>query len=382
MFVEKRPNGNFRFGEWYIDSLTGKRRRAYVTYTKNTRVTRKQAEEELREKIAKLQNRTATQRPITLQDAFDEFLTDYKNRYAHYTVLGFQNARQSLCKCFSKDTLLANLTRPDIVRYAEYLLYQENLANNTVRAYIRRLSSIYRWASKREYIPENYNPTLEISVTWKNDRSKDDIEDKFLSDEDLAAIFSYCQEKRPDMYDYLKILYLTGLRKGEASALQVKNYVQKEGVWGLEVTGTLIRLSAKEAADQHLSSTTIKTQPKTQSSNRFVSLPKKAREIIERNIKGKSLDDWIFWHKNRHAPISEDVCHYFFDTFNRSSTLSHPIHAHMFRHTHVSKLAEMGVPLYAIQDRLGHSSSKTTEAIYLHVTKKAKKDLLDKLEDL
>ena len=59
MFVEKRPNGNYRFGEWYIDSLTGKRRRAYVTYTKNTRVTRKQAEEELREKIAKLQNRGA-----------------------------------------------------------------------------------------------------------------------------------------------------------------------------------------------------------------------------------------------------------------------------------------------------------------------------------
>lgn len=54
MFIEKRPNGNYRFGEWYIDSLTGKRRRAYVTYTKNTRVTRKQAEEELREKIARL----------------------------------------------------------------------------------------------------------------------------------------------------------------------------------------------------------------------------------------------------------------------------------------------------------------------------------------
>lgn len=382
MFVEKRPNGNYRFGEWYIDSLTGKRRRAYVTYTKNTRVTRKQAEEELREKIAKLQNRTVNQRPITIQEAFDEFLEAYQNRYAYYTVLSYTAARQSLYRYFSKDALLANLSRTDIVKYAEYLLYQAGRTNGTVQTYLRRLSNIYRWAAKLGYLPEDYNPVLQAPVTWKNDRSKDDIEDKFLSDEDLAAIFAYCQEKRPDMYDYLKILYLTGLRQGEASALQVENYVQKDGVWGLEVTGTLVRLSTKEAADQHLSSTNVKTQPKTQSSNRFVSLPKEGREIIERNIKGKSSNDWIFWQKRRHAPISEDVCYYFFDAFNRAGIVSHPIHAHMFRHTHVSKLAEIGVPLYAIQDRLGHSSSKTTEAIYLHVTKKAKKDLLSKLEDL
>ncbi|WP_430521889.1 tyrosine-type recombinase/integrase [Limosilactobacillus vaginalis] len=45
--------------------------------------------------------------------------------------------------------------------------------------------------------------------------------------------------------------------------------------------------------------------------------------------------------------------------------------SHTFRHTHVSKLAEMGVPLYIIQKRLGHSDSEITSRVYLHVTKKA-----------
>lgn len=54
----------------------------------------------------------------------------------------------------------------------------------------------------------------------------------------------------------------------------------------------------------------------------------------------------------------------------------------MFRHTHVSKLAEMGIPLYVIQERVGHSNSKITEQVYLHVTKKVQDNLIEKLNQL
>ena len=88
MFVEKRPNGTYRFGEWYVDPLTGKRHRASVTYTKNTRTTRKQAEEELKEKIAGIL-KTASEKPITVADAFSAFLKAYKNRYARGTYKNY-----------------------------------------------------------------------------------------------------------------------------------------------------------------------------------------------------------------------------------------------------------------------------------------------------
>lgn len=51
---------------------------------------------------------------------------------------------------------------------------------------------------------------------------------------------------------------------------------------------------------------------------------------------------------------------------------------HVFRHTHTSLMAEAGVSLEQIQNRLGHSNDETTRAIYLHITKTRKKDAVDK----
>lgn len=236
----------------------------------------------------------SSQRPITLQEAFDEFLDEYQNRYAYHTIVGYYYLKNNFSRYFSSDALLENITRPDIVKWAEYLLYQENKANSTVRTYLGHLSSIYRWASKRGYIPEDFNPVVKSDITWKNDRSKASLEEKFLSDEELEAIFDYSKKNYPFMYDFLNILYLTGLRVGEAGGMEVKNYIQKDGVWGLGVTGTLVKLTNQFAKSRGLSSKHLKVDPKTQSSNRFVPLPKVGREIVEKNIAGKDPTNFYF----------------------------------------------------------------------------------------
>ncbi|MCJ1968694.1 tyrosine-type recombinase/integrase [Lactococcus piscium] len=61
------------------------------------------------------------------------------------------------------------------------------------------------------------------------------------------------------------------------------------------------------------------------------------------------------------------------------SYLPHQI-IHIVRHTHISKLAEIGVPLHIIQRRVGHASEKITREIYLHITNKMKSDTKDLLE--
>jgi len=52
---------------------------------------------------------------------------------------------------------------------------------------------------------------------------------------------------------------------------------------------------------------------------------------------------------------------------------------HIFRHTHISQLAELGVNHKAIMQRVGHANPDMTIRIYTHVTKKTEQDLLDKL---
>lgn len=46
-----------------------------------------------------------------------------------------------------------------------------------------------------------------------------------------------------------------------------------------------------------------------------------------------------------------------------------------FRHTHTSLLAEAGVELEEIMDRLGHKDDEVTRNVYLHVTSVRKREL-------
>ena len=58
------------------------------------------------------------------------------------------------------------------------------------------------------------------------------------------------------------------------------------------------------------------------------------------------------------------------------------ITSHFFRHTHVSKLAELGVEWEVVRRRVGHKDSKTTKEIYFHVTEKMQDSLEAKINSL
>lgn len=55
---------------------------------------------------------------------------------------------------------------------------------------------------------------------------------------------------------------------------------------------------------------------------------------------------------------------------------------HSLRHTHTSLLAQAGVNLVLIMERLGHEDERTTRKIYLHVTKDMKKEASIKFQKL
>jgi integrase len=55
---------------------------------------------------------------------------------------------------------------------------------------------------------------------------------------------------------------------------------------------------------------------------------------------------------------------------------------HSLRHTHTSLLAEAGVSLPQIMERLGHKDEDTTKNVYLHVTEEMKKEASQKFKEL
>lgn len=55
---------------------------------------------------------------------------------------------------------------------------------------------------------------------------------------------------------------------------------------------------------------------------------------------------------------------------------------HNLRHTHCSKLAELGIPAVVVKDRLGHSKIETTMKYYTHLTEGMRKNLVNSLNSL
>lgn len=119
-----------------------------------------------------------------------------------------------------------------------------------------------------------------------------------------------------------------------------------------------------------------------------------------------ATDGWIFTSKSIHkpdyngTPLHYSVLNNFLnssengklnrngnprragiDIDNKLSFKKH-ITTHIFRHTHISFLAEQGVPLEAIQDRVGHSRGSRVTEIYLHITKKTKDQIIPILDTL
>ena len=206
-------------------------------------------------------------------------------------------------------------------------------------------------------------------ITFERTKENDDnIEEKFLEDDEYEKVIAaFNNNKR------FKLLfqwqYYTGMRIGEVLALRKSDvHITSDRAY-VSVTGTYSPVSKKR-----------KERTKTKSSKRDVDLPPKAVEIYHQACKLSKVD-FLFVNSNQKTPDPGNLTHKL-QTRQAKLEMTKHLTTHIFRHTHVSKLAELGVPLNVIKDRVGHESSDITERIYLHVTRNMKRDMVSKLDKL
>ncbi|HFM5649026.1 TPA: tyrosine-type recombinase/integrase, partial [Enterococcus faecium] len=126
-----------------------------------------------------------------------------------------------------------------------------------------------------------------------------------------------------------------------------------------------------------------KTTTKNTGSYRTIELSSNAKEIIDQLIEENKLiknnkDKYIFISKNGN-PISIQAYNQSLRAVSKELNLDKKVSSHMLRHSHISLLTELGIPLKAIMDRVGHEDSKTTLKIYTHTTKNMQNQLVEKL---
>lgn len=355
---KKMKSGKYQWYQRYRDPLTGKIKRVTCLLPRGSQQARKEAELILAQKLADISD-DRTETDITIGELSKLFLDHEQERGIKPTT--FNSRRTGLVamlRYFGEDAIAKNITKPMVTKYLQSSL--QTKSNGTVNVYRAEMSLMYEFAINYGYLTDN--PAKELKIQW---RPKDhtDVSTKLLSDDELSKLFSVID--RPDYLHFFQFMYLTGMRFGEIAALQFKNVHLPY----IDVTGTIWRGGVKS------------NSPKTFASYRTIFLPKQAVDIIKLFDRDTDPNDFVFINQRTHRPFTIEAAELLLGRKSKEAGLNRKVTTHMFRHTHISKLAEQGVPLHVIQKRVGHTKATTTREIYLHVTKKMQADMESKIND-
>lgn len=352
MWVEKTQKGNFKFVEGYKDPNTGKTKRVSVTYEKNTSATRKQALKELSNRITKAVNKGSH---TTYNEAVEVYLKSIEIKPT--TLKLKRNTLKFMAKYFDDgDMYIDKITSAYIRDF--YLTGKDYIS----RGNMNLLKAFFNWCYKNDYI----STRLFDKVTLKEQRHNPNYKKSFFEKEELIEILSKFKDCK--VYNYklsgyvIEFITLTGLRVGEVLALKHD-----------DISGNTLSVTKNY-------SNGIEVSPKTEKSIRSIAINSRAIQIINEVKFLKRIyrinSDLIFPNQEG-THLSSATIVWVLKKLN-----IYPARLHIFRHTHASILAEKGIPLEAIQRRLGHENDKITKEIYIHITERMLKEEQKMFEEL
>ncbi|VTS33483.1 prophage LambdaSa1, site-specific recombinase phage integrase family protein [Streptococcus porcinus] len=338
MWIEELSNGKYKYIERYTDPLTKKYKKVSVTLDKNSSQAQKKASLILQEKIEdKLAIREYDE--MTYGELKKEFIKQWKPTVKDSTIRSYTVADKHLTTVISDDTLINKITKRDVRLIIEKLLKQNTF--HVTHKCRKRLHAIFAYAIKMDYMASN--PTENVLVPKPKENY---IPEKVLfltSDEVYNLCGRMIDNNEQTLADVVLFMFLTGVRYGELACLTYDkiDFENKE-------------ITINATYDFHTRKTTT---TKTQKSTRKISVSDNILDIIKRQ---KKTSNYIFPNSNG-VPILNAY-------INKRLKIYGDYHTHLFRHSHISFLAEKGIPLNAIMDRVGHSDPKTTLSIYGHTT--------------
>ena len=366
MWVEQTKTG-FKYIERYTDPMTGKYRRVSVVLEKNSPQARKQAQATLNEKISKALNENASAKDLTLAQLIDLYRAEQKKTVKASTYTRNYHACETLKKILGGDVLLENLN----AGYIRKALLATGKDAGTLNEHMVRLKALLRWGHRNDYIKSiDYLNKLE---RFSDTPHRVKIEDKLLEGEELRELIGGMKVTK---WKYLtEFIALSGLRFGEAAAVDVK---------------TDIDLSAREihVTKNYDSVNDVVTTTKTTTSTRDVYMQDELYDLC-RKLKAEALAlvigganplGLLFPGEN-----GKHIQFYAYNKYLRENSLSvlhRAITPHTLRHTHASLLMEKGVDVDTISARLGHTDSRITRQIYLHVTKRMKEEQNKRMKNI
>lgn len=375
MWIEDLPNGKYKYFERYVDPYTEKSKKVSVTLNSKSNQAKKQATLELQEKINdKIEQKK--QSKITLGQLLDLWWKHHKVSIRQSSQVNYEKLLRYIRE---------NINTEALIRNTDTKFYQDFINGLTQSyEYKKKFRSVLKMALDHAVDLEmiNMNPVVRTKVPKPalTKETYENVEDKYLEEDEMIRLLNVYYSTFQSVHHgrLAEFMYLTGLRVGEAISLTVDDYDPNSKT--IKVIGTLDYSDGYKNAKKEM--------PKTLASYREIDLSNRAIEIIdelilENKLKFKGRTSYLFVGKTG-KPIQINAFNNSLKTMNDKlgkNAIKKKMSSHIFRHSHISLLAELNIPVKAIMERVGHADMETTMKIYTHVTKKTKAGIVEKLNE-
>ena len=350
-----------------LDSLTGKR----ITTTRRGFKTQKEAS--LAEARLKLEYEEKTfdakNSKYTFQQIYELFLVEHKNtvKSGTYATTVRYAKLHILPKIANKkiDSFTVLDCQKLVNQWAEYFnsaKYPKGIAQQ-----------VFDYAIKMNIITDN--PMRKVKLPKRKETINE--VNKFYNTDELKHFFDCVKDYGNMKYlAFFRLLAFTGMRKGEALALNWSD---------IDFNKKQVHITKGVVLDENeipiISTTKTKKSVRTVSVDaETIAILKKwkieqAKELMSIGINSLNKHQLLFtYDANKLYRPSYSNC--WLEQIIKKYNLK-KITMHGFRHSHCSLLFEMNTPIQVVQDRLGHTNIKTTMDIYTHVTEKQRDDIAE-----
>lgn len=288
--------------------------------------------------------------------AFEEvYFNDKGTRLKERSIMTKRTLIETKIIPYFGEKSMNEITAVDIIKWQNLLMKQE-YSPTYLRMIQNQLTALFNHAER--FYDLRDNPCKKVDKMGRSNAKELNFWTK-----DEYEVFLETFAEGDEMYRLIfQMLFWLGCRIGEALALTSSDIDLEKAT--ISVTKTYYRRNKTDYI----------TSPKTESSNRKITIPKflqgEIKEYLDRQYE-LAPDERIF-------PITDRAVQKKMKQKTEEAKLE-PIRVHDLRHSHIALLIEKGLQPLVIAQRVGHDSVNTTMNIYGHLYPNKQKEVADLL---
>ena len=292
---------------------------------------------------------------MKLSSFVDVYFEDKAPRLKERSIMTKRTLIETKILPYFGDKQMNEITAVDIIKWQNALLNQE-YKPTYLRMIQNQLTALFNHAERFYDLKDN--PCKKVDKMGRANAKELNFWTK-----DEFEVFIQCFTEEEELYRIIFLmLFWLGCRVGELLALTSEDIDFENG------TVSIPKAYFRRNKTDYI------TAPKTESSNRKITIP----QFLQKEIKQFLDRQYELMPEERIFPITDRAIQKKMKQKTEQARLK-PIRVHDLRHSHIALLIEKGMQPLVIAQRVGHDSVNTTMNIYGHLYPNKQKQVADLL---